>query len=228
MGGASAALADPVRLLELVVAIKDAETDRRLTDWFARHHLTMAEVTELVSTVAYGEPEADLETRVPGLRSQSARKVATLLYLRGVDPDVVARILNVPEDHVSRYLSIRSVRGATPLGRAIVAQHFSGATVAQIAADTGLSAVTVYDTLSAAGVTPSRRRREAAGRVQQIVVMRQQGKSYPEIQAATGASQNQVRMALRRAGSKGLIPNYGAARCRSGAHRCTATCRATA
>ncbi|MDP9404376.1 MAG: hypothetical protein M3P85_13860 [Actinomycetota bacterium] len=136
------------------------------------------------------------------------RSVAQLLYLRGVEPAGIAAALDLPAESVRAYTQ-RSK--ASRSQREIIRKHFAGATVAQIASDTGLSRTAVYDALQRAGVKPNRAQSPPPpGRRQRIVSLRQQGKSYAEIRQATGATTNQVRMALRDGAQKGLLPDYGA------------------
>lgn len=209
MGGIEAASAAPDQLLELVGQLREAAEDTPLAGWLREHRLAYRQLVDLLAAAATpAEEPRPRAGEVPCIGSREARAAVVALDLHEVDSEAIARLLDLDEDVVERYLAGRRGR---PGAKRIMALHYEGQSVVQIAQQTGVSTAQVYRVLGWAREEPNVQVVEHVANTQAIVRLRNEGRTYAEIRKRTGANTNQIRNALRRAAAKGKLVRYGKA-----------------
>ena len=210
VGGPFAAAANPSLFLELMGKMRETGTDERLAAWVEERHTSVRRLIDLMADVAVEQPQADFAERRSGERreelSAATKRGAVELYIRGAEPDVISAIFDVPEDRVSNYIFERRTTD-TGRERDVLRRYFDGEPVTSIAQALNLTRAGVYKILDRAGEDPKMVRRTGVADADEIVRLRNQGATYGQIREATGATTNQIRMALRR--RKNQVNNYG-------------------
>lgn len=207
---------------ELLCWLEDRYEHLRMLDdlpaALAPFGLTVDEVLEGIRDVDTFEASSHLRRVSPGsarvtpsVRSAQARRVVGSWYAHGLSVEQIDILCgpSLNRDEIESYLADRQAKHAID-ERELRRLHHIGRSIPEIAREMQLHKSTVQTYLERNDLAPNLRKPRVPQALRtKVITLRNDGKTYDEIQKATGLNLTQVKSVLRYAAKAGMVRGYG-------------------